>query len=442
MLLEDELDKVTEEPAARVRMPIPYHPRKHFLPLHTSTKRFQFVCAHRRAGKSVAEFNHLLRAAALNKRQFPPPRYAYVGPSFDQTKDLIWGYGKQYAGAIPGVTFKEGDLEIILPHNGANIKLYGGAAAYERMRGMYFDGIVLDEYPLLNSAVFSSVVRPCLADYRGFAIISGTSNGDDHFHTLKKKNEGKDNWDFHIIPVTSTDALNPDEVDEMTADMTPEEYAREMLCSFDAPIEGSYYGEQLNSMKAKGRVTGVPHDPNAPVFTCWDLGMHDMMPCWFFQICGREIHWIDYYQNNAKDLAHYAAMLDERANTLGYRYKGHIFPHDIKARELGTGVSRYEVLCKLLPPESIVIAPMLAVEDGIVAVRSLLHMSWIDAQRCKTGLSAMQNYHKSKMGRPVHNWASHPADAIRTGCVSFNHIQGLAGASKSGALRRRIRGAG
>ena len=87
--------------------------------------------------------------------------------------------------------FLEGELAIVLPHNGAIIKLYGGMSAYERMRGMYFDGIVLDEYPLLQKTVFSTVVRPCLADYRGWAIVSGTSNGDDHFNALRLRADGR-----------------------------------------------------------------------------------------------------------------------------------------------------------------------------------------------------------------------------------------------------------
>ena len=126
------------------------------------------VLHHRRAGKTVAIANHLIRAASRNTRKWPPPRYAYVGPSFDQAKDLVWSYLKQYTEKVPGARYLEGDLACVLP-TGATIKLYGGAAAYERMRGMYFDGIALDEYPLLNPAVFSTVVRPCLADYGGFA---------------------------------------------------------------------------------------------------------------------------------------------------------------------------------------------------------------------------------------------------------------------------------
>ena len=435
------LDEIEKQEARKVR--IPYVPRVHWKPLHASDRRFQFVCAHRRAGKTVAEYNHLLRASLRNLRKDPPPRYAYVGPSFDQTKDLVWGYAKHYADPIPGVKFYEGDLMTVLP-NEATIRLYGGAAAYERMRGVYFDGIVLDEYPLLNPAVLSSVVRPCLADYRGFGIISGTSNGDDHFHALKLKYENDNDWAIHIIPVTATDCLDPNEVDQMRKDMSPEEFAREMLCSFDAPIEGSYYTEQLNQLMAEGRIGKVSWDMGAPVITAWDLGIHDMMSIWFLQICGREVHVIDYIQGYGQPLSYYAGIINGRkvgaSGSIRYQYKAHCLPHDVEARELATGQSRRQVLGDLLD-EPIIVAPLASPEDGISAVRGILGICWFNEEATRKGLSALRAYKRSKLGRPVHDWASHPADSFRTFATSFHLISGFSGPrATSGPLRRRIRG--
>lgn len=439
---------------------IPYTPRAHFRRLHTSKKRFKFVVAHRRAGKSVAEINEMIKKALQNERQYPPPRYAYVGPSFAQTKDLIWGYAKHYTSCFKGVegySVSEGDLQITLP-NGAMINLYGGAAAYERMRGLYFDGIVLDEFPLLNPAVFSTVVRPCLADYRGWCIISGTSNGDDHFHDLKKKNQNDPAWDFFIIPVNETDALHPDEVIEMTKDMSDEEYAREMMCSFDAPIEGAYYAGLMNRAELDGRICAVPYDPAAPVFTWWDLGIDDFMAVWFAQRCGRELHIIDYLEETGKGIPEVYKMVtgtwvnDATAEIppnvkarAQYAFGAHVTPHDIRARELGTGKSRFEVMQDLAGNIPILIAPSLSVEDGINAVKVTIPMAYWDREKTEQGRSALRNYHRSKAGKPVHNWASHGSDAFRTGAVAINQTIGYISATNvtsinSGRLRRRVRG--
>jgi phage terminase large subunit len=421
---------------------IAYLPRKHFRRLHASEKRWQFLCCHRRAGKTVAIANQLIRAAGRNTRLSPPPRYGYVGPSFDQAKDLVWSYLKQYTRAIPGTRYLEGELACILP-NGAIIKLYGGAAAYERMRGMYFDGIALDEYPLLNPVVFSTVVRPCLADYRGWGIVSGTSNGDDHFNQLRLRNEDDPRWDFHIIPLSMTgeEALSHDESIELTRDMSPEEYAREMECSFDAPVEGSYYGDILNKLAMQGRITSVPVDLAAPVITAWDLGIHDYCCIWFYQICGKEIHFIDYIQDQGKGLDAYAQELNLRAKKRGYVYKCHCLPHDVETREISTGQSRRAFLMEHLD-EPIITAPYAGVEDGINAARGLLGMSWFDQVFCRKGVSMLRGYRKNKMGNPVHGPEpySHGADAYRTFATAFHLVGGFIASVGRGRLRRSIRG--
>jgi hypothetical protein len=420
------------------RITIPYIPRDHFRSLHDDKHRWKFVVAHRRAGKTVALCNHTIRKALENKRTFPPPRYGYIGPSFAQAKDLVWGYYKYYTGVLPQTRVIEGDLQVVLP-NGAMINLYGGAAAYERMRGLYFDGVVADEYPLLNPSMLGSVIRPCLADYQGWGIISGTSNGDDHFHELKKRAEKEpDQWSIYNIPVNQTDALDPNEVIEMRKDMTADEFAREMMCSFDAPVEGSYYGEVMNDISMAGQITGVPYDPNSLVMTWWDLGIDDEMVIWFVQKCGRELHVIDYLANTGKGLEWYVGEIKSRP----YQYGVHVLPHDIKARELGTGVSRKEVLDSMLP--NVFVCPQHTVEDGISAARATLRMCWFDQRKTEPGIMALRNYHKTATGKPLHNWASHAADAFRVGSVSLNMIGMMIGGNNvigigEGALRRNLK---
>ena len=423
---------------------VAYRPRSFMRPLHNSDKRWIFMCCHRRAGKTVGIANHLIRAASRNPRKWPPPRYGYVGPSFDQAKDLVWGYLKQYTETIPGVVHLEGELKTILP-NGASIKLYGGAGAYQRMRGMYFDGIALDEYPLLEPTVFGTVVRPCLADYRGWAIVSGTSNGDDHFNALRlKAEEDPTRWDELIIPLSATgeEALSYAEQEELTKDMTPEEYAREMECSFDAPVEGAYYAEILNSLASQGRITKVPVDLSQPVITAWDLGIHDYTCIWLYQVAGREVHFIDYIQDNNKDLGHYTDLLRLKAKAGGYKFKAHCLPHDVEARELQTGQSRRAFLENELD-EVIITAPMASPEDGIAASRGLMGVSWFDAVNCKKGLAMLRGYRRGKMGKPVHGPGphSHGADAFRTFATAFHMVGGYRSRRLGqGALRRKIRG--
>ena len=421
---------------------LPYCPRPHFIPVHESTKRFKLIVAHRRCGKTVALVNTLIMAALGNKRKEPAPRYAYIAPSFEQAKDLVWSYVKQYTQGIPGMEFLEGEL-VAKFKNGSTIRLYGGALAYERMRGIYLDGAVLDEFALLHPNAFTSVVRPCLSDYRGFAIVSGTAAGEDHFHSLKLRAEEEPGWDVFEIPISSTgsDALLPEEVEEMRQDMSPEEFSREMMCSFAAPVAGAYYTDAINALQLQNRVTKVSPDLNTSVITCWDLGIRHLQCIWLFQICGREVHWIDYIEGVGKSLSHYCDLLAIKAKARGFSFRAHLLPHDVEVRELSTGHSRRHELTNLLK-EPIITVPQHNTEDGITAVRATLGVSWFDEESTRKGLARLRSYRKGKSGIAVADEAEDAADALRTGVIGIPLVSGgfMSRSGAGGRLRRRLRG--
>jgi phage terminase large subunit len=60
------------------------------------------------------------------------------------------------------------------------------------------------------------------------------------------------------------------------------------------------------------------------------------------------------------------------------------------------------------------------VEEGIHAVRMLFSRCWFDQVKCRAGIEALQHYRRDYNERlnefkatPVHDWASHGADAFR-----------------------------
>lgn len=422
---------------------IPYTPRKQFVPIHNSTKRNIWLVAHRRCGKSVFEVNHLLRAAAQNQRKHPPPRYAYIGPSFSQAKDLVWGYLKHYSAPIPGIQVSESDLYVELP-TGARVTLYGGAGGYERVRGLYLDGAAMDEYPLLHPSAYSAVVRPALSDYAGFCIISGTSKGRDHFYRMKMIAEANpDSWDVFDLKVYDTDALDPSEVEEARRDMASSDFNREYLNSFDAAVEGAYYSEEIANIYKEKRVTRVPYDPNALVMTAWDLGVSDETTIWYVQRIGQQFHWIDYDWGVGKALPYYCDLVRSKP----YKYSGHILPADIMAREFtnsGAGATarrRYDTMAALLPGHTLIAIPQHRIADGINAVRTILPVSWFDETKTTKGMACLSAYQAVRSDKadtqkntPLHNWASHGADSARTFAMGHHLLGGWSGGT--GALGR------
>jgi phage terminase large subunit len=394
---------------------IPYEPRPQFEDYHDRTERFAKGVAHRRFGKTVGCINDLIRAAMTNPREYPPPRYSYVAPTYTQAKDIAWGYLKYYSAPIPGIKTSESELWVEYP-NGARVRLYG-ADNYERLRGLYNDGVVIDEPAQMDPRAWPEVIRPTLSDYQGWASFIGTPAGRDWFYKIDRDEAGNEmpGWYRFTIKASESGVIKPEELESLRLGMSEEQYAQEFECSFEAAVVGAYYGKIMAQAEADGRVTGVPYDAAAPVWTAWDLGIRDATAIWFAQVVGREIHIIDYYESSGADLAHYVGQLRSKP----YAYAGHIVPHDAQAKELGTGRSRLEVL-ESLGMGNVTVATMHRVEDGINAVRVLLPKCWFDAKKCARGIDALKLYRaefddklQAFKPRPVHDWASHGADAFR-----------------------------
>lgn len=194
-------------------------------------------------------------------------------------------------------------------------------------------------------------------------------------------------------------------------------------CSFSAALVGAYYGKEMDKAEQEGRITRVPYDLSVPVETYWDLGIDDTTVIWFGQRVGREVHWIDYVEESGLGLEDYIRILQEKK----YVYGQHYLPHDAAARELGTGKTREEVLRKKGLGARTKVVPRSEVADGINAARVLIGKSWFDAEKCKKGIDALKNYErkwdsKAKIfqQRPLHNWASHGADAFRTAAMGMD----------------------
>jgi phage terminase large subunit len=397
------------------RVTLLYRPRPQFEAFHARSERFACIVAHRRAGKTVACVHDLQRGALTCERE--RPRFAYLSPFLRQSKRVAWDYlraaiAPARAGTA-GATAHETELRVDY-RNGGQVRLYGADNA-DALRGIYLDGVVLDEYADMDPRVWSEVIRPALADRQGWAVFIGTPRGRNAFHALWRRAQAEPDWFTLMLKASETGLIPSTELALARRDLSEEQYAQEFECSFDAAVVGAYYGAQMRAAEAEGRVAGVAYDPAAPVWTAWDLGMRDATAIWFAQVVGREIHVIDYYEASGVDLGHYARELLAKP----YLYAGHIVPHDAQAKELGTGKSRLEVL-EGLGLKGITLAPMHRVEDGINAVRVFLPRCWFDVVRCSRGLEALALYradYDDKLAvlrpRPVHDWCSHAADAFR-----------------------------
>lgn len=393
-----------------------YEPRDWSYRLHDSNKRWNVLVCHRRSGKTTACINHLIRDAMRE----PNSRYAYIAPYYKQAKAVAWDMLKDYVRDISGVKINESELKVDF-RNHARIQLFG-ADNYQALRGLALWGVVFDEYSQQPASVFTEVVRPALADHKGYAIWIGTPQGMNDFYRLYADHMSDTEWNCIMLKASESKILLQEELDDMKKNMSEDEYAQELECSFNAALKGAYYTAQLSLARKENRVTNVPYQPEALVNTYWDLGISDSTSIIFTQTIGREIHIIDFYENNGLSLPDYVSVL----RTKPYAYGNHCFPHDIQHKELGTGRSRYEIVQNLLGAQNCRVIQNLPIKDGIEAVRMIFQRCWVDEKKCQPLLDALASYTQewdSTKGifkdRPLHNWASHASDAMRYLAVGY-----------------------
>jgi hypothetical protein len=398
---------------ADTRLIVPYAPRRVFAPFHLRKQRFAIGVAHRRCGKTVACVNDLIRRAGQNQRTGAAPgRYAYVAPFLNQAKDTAWSYLKHYAAPLLMKPPNEGELYVELEPNAARVRIYGADNA-DRLRGGYLDHVILDEYADMAPSIWPLIIRPMLSDYKGGATFIGTPKGRNGFYDLYEAAAGDPNWFRFFLPASGTAIIAEDELRAAARDMTPEEYAQEYECSFDAAIKGAYYGREIADAERAGRIGAVPIAEGFAVHSAWDLGKGQNMPVWCFQILGSEIRIVDFIEDYEATIERMAATLTDR----GYRGTDFV-PHDAKAPELSTGRTRVETLVRCGRNPKVVTEHK--VEDGINAARLTFPRVWFDADKCRAGIEALRQYRadydekkKTFLDHPRHDWASHPADAFR-----------------------------
>jgi len=228
---------------------IPYKPRSCQKRIHqlSDDRRFAVVVAHRRLGKTVACVNQLIKRSIVDGKIRGV--YGYVAPFYKQAKSVAWDYIKFYTAPIPGRKVNEAELWVELP-NQARIRVFG-ADNPDALRGLYLDGVVMDEVAQMRPEVWGEIIRPALSDRLGWAIFIGTPKGINTFSELYQRAERDDTgqWGALMLPVSETlgDAdppLSPGEVEQARADMGEQAFRQEYLCDFAADNSDSFISYQ------------------------------------------------------------------------------------------------------------------------------------------------------------------------------------------------------
>jgi hypothetical protein len=397
-----------------VEVELDYQPRNVFLDFHEREQRWAVIVAHRRCGKTVACINDLIYKALVDGKE--DGRYAYLAPYYAQAKSIAFDYLMKFSEPVrANHNVSELWVELI---NGARIRLFGADNA-DSLRGLYLDGVVLDEYADMKPSIWGAVLRPLLSDRRGWATFIGTPKGHNQFWEIYNNAAKDDSWYVKTLRASQTGLIPQEELDDARKMQTQDQYLAEWECDFESAIIGAYYGKEMRQLTDQGRILDIKYDPLFPVHTAWDLGYSDDTAIWWFQVVHGEIRMLDYHSSNGQPVAFYAGIIQSREKERGYLYGTHYLPHDARAKTLASNKSIIEQLSDKIALKSMKIVPMLSLQDGIQATRLALTRAWFD-HKCEDGIECLRQYQrewdedkKVFRDKPRHDWTSHGADAFR-----------------------------
>lgn len=391
--------------------------------LDSGVKRAVWVC-HRRAGKDLTVINWLIKYLAQNSCNC-----YYIMPSYAQAKKVIWdaknNEGMKFQEYFPDEIVKsrhQQEMKIEFT-NGAIFQLVGSENV-DSIMGTNPRIVVFSEAALQSPTAWD-FIRPIIRANGGIAIFISTPRGKNWFHDLTVVAKREPDWFYELLTIEDTNVLTTEDMEkERREGMSEELIQQEYYCSFSRGVDGTYYGRIIEKAHQEDRIGRVNYESRGVVHTAWDIGFGDSTSIVFWQEIGSEVRIIDFYENQGESIAHYIKYLQSKS----YIYGTHYFPHDASSGSIQTGTNLQRVAADL--GLKTIVLPRDDVQLGIEAVRSLLSMCFIDEKKCSHLLKCLENYCKKYNDKanvysetPVHNWASHAADAFRY-CAMARNIYG------------------
>lgn len=394
-----------------------------------------FLLWHRRAGKDLTCINMLIPAAFERVGT-----YLFLLPQQNQARRVIWtgmdGQGIPFLDRIPKqlVAKKNNqDMSIDLI-NGSRICI-GGSNNYNAWVGSNPVGIINSEYPL-HTPMARQYFAPILAENGGWEICEGTPRGKNHaYHVWQQAVASKDEWFTQKLTVDDTfrengkHVITPEDVArERRGGMSDEMVRQEFYCDWNVGLMGAYYTREMQDAEDEGRVGYIDVSMTHPVYTFWDIGVHDATSIWWMQPKNGNLDLIYYYEATDQGIEHFIDKIWQVQAMFKFKYHTHYGPHDMANREWGSN-ARSRMNLAIQHGLTFNIVQATKIEDGIQAVKSIFPRCRFHVEHTRHGIECLKEYRRKYdevnqvfMTAPLHNWASNGSDAFRYFAVKWSDL--------------------
>jgi len=189
--------------------------------------------------------------------------------------------------------------------------------------------------------------------------------------------------------------------------------------------QGAILAKWVNIAERDGRITNeVIYDPEGlPIEISSDLGFRDTASWWFWQRLRGGFHLLKYEGDSGLDADDWIPRLQDSIDEMGAKLGKIWLPHDAKVKTFQSKHSSMEKFLTAFGNGRVGVVPQSKKQDQISAARKVVQKCRFHKDLCEDGLDGLRawefdwNDDTNVFSRdPLHNWASHPADAFAYGC--------------------------
>jgi phage terminase large subunit len=184
-------------------------------------------------------------------------------------------------------------------------------------------------------------------------------------------------------------------------------------------LAGAIFAKEIAQAIQEKRISPlIKLDKTKPVIISFDLGDSDLCCWWAWQQMGMEHNAVDYYGNSGFGIDHYLDEIEKRKLKVKYI----LLPHDAaQAHQSARGAkfgNTIEKQVRAVYPEKVKLVPSVSVVNRINATRALFERINIAEGPTSDGVMGLTRYQYGvnekgqRSKKPLHNWASNPADAF------------------------------
>ena len=374
--------------------------------------RFFVHIAARRTGKSYAA-----AILAFGKLLEPGQQVMVVAPNFSLSS-IIWDYVtdliKQLEIEVDRFNQKDKVVRLI---NGSVFRLLS-ANNRDSLVGRAANLLIVDEAAIItNEEYFTRDLRPALSTFKDSRCLwISTPRGKGNYlynYYLRGSDQEYSDWGSALFTWRSNPLLSENDVKEARRAVSKALFAQEYECEWTT-TEAQIY-EALYEGKHVGEYVG---ERFSEVIAGLDVGYRDDNVFVVIGFDGKSYYIIDEYVSKESTTSELAARIQEKMD----EWSIDTIYIDSAAQQLKADFAYdYDIYCE---------NAVKSVNDGINYLQVLIEQDnlFFDTLGSSHCFSAMSTYRwnpNTETPKPVHDWTSHPCDAIRYAIYTHSKMSNI-----------------